>query len=55
MSERGVSGDPKKKQDRHLRLKASIWLDDAFIARLPVNAQWLYVVISASQRYRSAA
>jgi hypothetical protein len=34
----------KKAQERHVRLKASIWLDEMFLS-LPVIAQWLYLAI----------
>jgi hypothetical protein len=36
--------EDRKKLDRHIRIKASIWLDEEFVS-LPVAAQWLYLVI----------
>ena len=36
--------DDRKKQDRHVRLKPSIWLDDDFVG-LPEVAQRLYLLI----------
>jgi len=39
-----MADDRKDPQDRHVRLKASIWLDDDFTS-LAVIAQWLYVLI----------
>ena len=36
--------DDRKKQDRHIKLKASIWVDDEFTA-LPAASQRLYVLI----------